>query len=145
MRNLRINRKKGLSRRAAAAVEFAMVAPVLFFSVLGCIEFGRLMITESIIEQSAFEAARNVAVVGATIEEGKTIAQRELDLHGIHGATITITPTDSGVTQKEIDQNTDRVSVTVAIGMEQVLYMGWFADGSDIERTAVIDTERFEY
>src|SRR5206468_2029837 len=53
-------------RGAAAAVEFALVAPVLLLFVLGIIEFGRLMMVEQILTNAAREGARRAVMANAT-------------------------------------------------------------------------------
>lgn len=138
-------KRVSFTRRAATAVEFAMVAPILFLSIFACIDFGRLMMVESIVEQSAFEAARNVAVIGAIKQDAKDLANSELFFFGIESAEITVTPLVDGSAQQEINHATEQVSVTVSVPFKDVAYVGWFSNGSRVERTAVIDTERFEY
>lgn len=50
------------SERGAAAVEFALVLPVLLALVLGCIEFGRAYNTQISLTHAAREAARSMVV-----------------------------------------------------------------------------------
>ena len=51
-------RRRGHDRRGAAAVEFALVLPVLITIVLGCVDFGRFA--------STYIAVTNAARVGAS-------------------------------------------------------------------------------
>ena len=57
-------RRQGPSRRlrsdrsGAVAVEFALVAPTLFILIMGGLEFGRLLWTQSALEMSVAQAAR---------------------------------------------------------------------------------------
>lgn len=136
--------KRSNSRRGASTVEFAVVAPLFFLFIFGCLDFGRLMLAESIIEQSAFEAARDVAVVGATVEEGEAVAQRELNILGIANATVQIRGLINGVPQPGIGLDADQVSATISVPMESVMSLDFLARGRAMERTIVIDTERFE-
>jgi len=117
------------SRRGATTVEFALVAPIFFLFLFGCLDFGRLMLAESIIEQSAFEAARDVAVVGATIAEGEEVARRELNILGVRNADVEITAMSNGVAQTEIDLDTDQVSATIGVPMESVMSLHFLAKG----------------
>jgi len=128
------------SRRAATTVEFAMIAPILFFTIFACIEFGRIMLVQAFVEQSAFEAARNMAVIGATKSEGEAIVKQELSVFGLT-PQVTIEPLKNGVVQPEIDDQTDQISATVSVNSPGFL----FPSTGNIERKAVVDTERFEY
>lgn len=52
-------------RRGAAAIEFAIVAPVLFALLFGVFEIGRLMYQQSLVAAAAAAGARAAAVYGA--------------------------------------------------------------------------------
>ncbi len=86
-------------RRGAAAVEFAIVAPIFFLLVLGMIEIGRMVMVQQIITNASREGAR-VGVLDPSTAGGTT-RQDVLDkVNGylaaanIQGATITITPSE---------------------------------------------------
>lgn len=128
-------------RRGATAVEFAMVSPIIFLVVFACFEFGRLLFIEAFVEQAAFEAARNVAVVGARKSEGIAIAERELSIIGINESDVSVSALVRGVEQAEIDGSTEQISVTVAVDASGFLFPGV----QDLSRTAIVETERFEY
>ena len=55
-------------RSGTAALEFAFVAPVFFFIVLGTMDLGRAMMISSTIEHVASDGARYAAVRGAEKE-----------------------------------------------------------------------------
>lgn len=52
------------SERGAAAVEFALIAPVLLALVFGIIDFGRAMFTYNVLTAAVREGARTAAVSG---------------------------------------------------------------------------------
>lgn len=52
-------------RRGAAAIEFAIVAPVLFALLFAVFEIGRLMYQQSLVAAAAAAGARAAAVYGA--------------------------------------------------------------------------------
>jgi Flp pilus assembly protein TadG len=58
----------------ATAVEFALVAPVLFMVILGALEFGRLMWTQTALHFAVEEAARCASVTPATCGTSSQIA-----------------------------------------------------------------------
>ena len=130
------------SRRAATTVEFALVAPILFLLIFGCIEFSRMMLTTAVIEQSAFEAARNVAVLGATADEGVALVRRELGYMGITDADITVTGLSGGLAQSSLADSTEQISVTVSVEFRDFMFFNSNGQGN-IERTAILNTERF--
>jgi Flp pilus assembly protein TadG len=54
------------TRRGAAAVEFAVVAPVFFAFTLGMIEIGRAVMVQQILTTASREGARQAVLDGAT-------------------------------------------------------------------------------
>jgi Flp pilus assembly protein TadG len=46
----------------ASAVEFALVAPLFFMLLFGCIEFGRLLWTQEALQQAAIAGARCMGI-----------------------------------------------------------------------------------
>lgn len=50
------------SERGAAAVEFALLVPVLVMLLLGIMEFGRAFNTQTILANAAREGARSMAI-----------------------------------------------------------------------------------
>jgi len=83
------DRKK---RRGAAAVEFAIVAPVFLVLVFGLIEFGRLVMVQQVITNAAREGARSGILDGATTSNVQTVVNNYLATAAISGATVTVTP-----------------------------------------------------
>src|SRR5947209_283568 len=64
-------------RWGAAAVEFAIVAPLLVSLVLGLIEFGRVLMVEQILTNAAREGCRTAVLDGSTTSDtssGATMA-----------------------------------------------------------------------
>src|SRR4051794_34439486 len=66
------------SRRGAAAVEMAMVAPLLFTLLLGSIEFGRAMMAGNVLTSAAREGARVAVVPGGANSDVTTAVNNEL-------------------------------------------------------------------
>src|SRR3972149_6271968 len=91
-------------RRGAAAVEFAITAPVFFLFLLAAFEFGWLNVMRHTADNAAYEAARQAIVPGATAAEATAEAQRVLNIVGARDAQVTITPST-------IDANTKSVTV----------------------------------
>ena len=67
------------SERGAAAVEFALVVPILLVLLLGIIEFGRAYNVQISLTHAARETARTMAidnVWGDAVSRGRTAAPR---------------------------------------------------------------------
>lgn len=84
--------RRARSRRGAAAVEFAVVAPVFFLVVLGIIEFGRMVMAQQVITNAAREGARVAVLDSATAARVTTRVTDYLAAAGVSGATVTVTP-----------------------------------------------------
>jgi Flp pilus assembly protein TadG len=80
------------ARRGAAAVEFALTAPILFILVLGAVEFSRANMLVHTASIAATEAARRSIVAGATASDVRLKALDELDNVGIVDATVDVAP-----------------------------------------------------
>jgi Flp pilus assembly pilin Flp len=81
------------SERGAAAVEFALLLPLLVLIVFGIVDFGRAINAQITLTQAAREGARALAL-------GQTDYQtRGLDAAiGFSGVTVTDLPDSNGVT-----------------------------------------------
>lgn len=100
--------------RGAAAVEFALVLPILLVLVFGIVDFGRLYFTQITLTDAAREGARVLALEGAT-GSGYTSAQAAADA---------VTRTDDALTGVD-----STVTVTT----------GTCTDGSPVTVTATTD------
>jgi len=110
------------NRRGAAAVEFAVVAPVLFLMVFGMIEYGRAVMVQQIMTNAAREGARSAVLDGATSSD---VTTRVVDY--LHGGGIA----SAAATHVTIDPSNpasagygDPVTVTVTIPFNQVSWLG---------------------
>ena len=84
------------NRQGAAAVEFAIVAPVFFLMVFGMIEFGRAIMVQQVLTNASREGAR-VAVLDSTTPTASLVAntvETYLENAGITGANVDIDPTE---------------------------------------------------
>ena len=129
-------RKRNRFHAGAAAVEFAIVAPIFFVLIIGSLEFGRLNVIRHTADQAAYEAARNAMVPGATAAEAIRHAERMLQLVGTRGAQITVTPTVLGPDDNDI-------TVTVDVPLNQ---NGWitprFTRSTTIHAVSRLKAER---
>ena len=114
-RPCRLFRKK---RLAAAAVEFAVVAPVFLLLVFGMIEYGRMVMVYQILTNASREGARAAVLDGATTSSVTTSVNGFLTDAFISGATVTINPNPPSSAH-----NGDPVTVTVSIPFSQVSWL----------------------
>jgi len=106
------------NRRAAAAVEFAIVAPVFLLMVFGMIEYGRMVMVYQVITNASREGARVAVLDGATTSSVTTATTSYLTAAMITGATITVAPNPPANAQYG-----DPVTVTVSIPFSQVSWL----------------------
>ena len=106
------------NRRAAAAVEFAVVAPVFFLLVFGMIEYGRMVMVYQVLTNASREGARAAVLDGATTTSVTTAVNSYLSAAAVSGATVTVSPNPpSGA------QYGDPVTVTVSVPFSQVSWL----------------------
>jgi Flp pilus assembly protein TadG len=138
MTTRRQKRSTNASRTGAAAVEFALVAPIFFVLMIAAFEFGRLNVVRHTADNAAYEAARHAMVPGATAVEARAEATRLLNIVGARGAQITVTP-------ETLDSSVSEVNVTIDVPMN---LNGWiaprFTRTSVIRATSTLRTERSE-
>jgi Flp pilus assembly protein TadG len=108
--NCKHPKRLALRRRGAAAVEFAVVAPIFFLFIFGMIEYGRMVMVQQVLTNAAREGAR-VAILDNSTSTGVTNAANSyLTPANINASTISVSPdppssADSGAP----------VSVTVSV------------------------------
>ena len=77
-RNWRSGRRIRPNRRGAAAVELALVMPILLTVVFGVIQYGMVIHTRHVMVYAAREAARSYAVGESDADEAETLALNRL-------------------------------------------------------------------
>ncbi len=119
--------------RGAAAVEFALVAPLLLLLLFGIIDFGWMLMKASLVNNAARDAAR-VASLNGTYDQIDDAVTAELDSAGIDDAdvdidiTCTNNPgtscdgTEASYTTNAVSGST--VTVTVSYTHEWITPMG---------------------
>jgi Flp pilus assembly protein TadG len=107
-------------RRGAAAVEFAVVAPVFFILIFGMIEFGRMVMVQQILTNASREGARKAVLDGSTAADvNTTVINLMSDAKiAVTAANVTINPTNPGTANFG-----DPVTVTVQVPFSQVSWL----------------------
>ena len=91
----RANRRDECSRtrrRGATLVEFAVVAPLVFFMVFLFVEFDRYLLTVHALDEAARVGCRLAVLEGSTLVQVKTEVDRILSPFGISKHELSITP-----------------------------------------------------
>ena len=96
-------------RRGTLAVEFALVAPIIFMLFFAGLEMTSLNLMRHTAGNASYEAARKAIVPGATFAEAEQEARRLLSSVGaVNGVTVDVQDDGNKVTvniQIPVDQN----------------------------------------
>jgi Flp pilus assembly protein TadG len=126
------------ARTAAAVVEFAICAPILFLFFFASLEFSRVNMIRQSVENAVYEGARRGIVPGATAANCRDSAQAVLNSISAAGAAINVTPT-------VITDDTTEVTVAIAVPVNNNSWVipVFFADKS-ISSAMTLRRERVE-
>ncbi|MBN1590226.1 MAG: pilus assembly protein [Pirellulales bacterium] len=133
-------------RRGAAAVEFAIVAPVFFLMILGMIEVGRAVMVQQIITNASREGARLAVLPGTTATDVTNRVEEILANQTVTGATVEILDESGGVVDPTTAQYGDVIKVTVSVPFSNVSWMPpwkYFKDKTLVAST-IMRTERVQ-
>jgi len=119
-------------RHGAAAVEFALTAPLFFLFLFAGMEFSRANILRNLCDNAALEGARAGVVPGATADRCIATANRSLEILGVRNATVEVEP-------DLLTPSTRELTVRVTIPMsDNALPMSQFVLGHTLEREATL-------
>jgi Flp pilus assembly protein TadG len=126
------------NRWGAAAVEFAIVAPVFFLLVFGMIEYGRMVMVQQVITNAAREGARVGVLDGATTSNVTTAVSTYLTSAKISGATTDVSPSPPSSAGYGAP-----VTVTVSVPFNSVSWLPTplFLGGKTLSATSVMRRE----
>ena len=125
-------------RSGATTVEFAITIPILLLILFTTLEFSRMNVIRQTAVNAAYEGARRGIVPGSTANEVQQIATSVLDTVGVHGSTVTVTPT-------VLTPDTTEVTVDVTIPVAE---NGWlsarFFAGKNVATSCTLRRELVE-
>lgn len=130
-------RRRRFGEGGAAAVEFAMILPVLLLILFGIVQFGLLFSVQNQMINAAREAARAMAVEGATETEGENLANALLAAYGDMNFTVNAIDADPS-------NGNPNVSVTVQIPATDAVMVDFLGvlDGKNITQQIVMRQEQ---
>ena len=113
-------------RRGIAALEMALVAPLLVFLLLGLWEIGRLAEAQQILSNAAREAGRQASTGMKDTSQVQQAALIYIQTAGLSSAGVTVTFTDmtnSGVTSPQTASQLDQLKITVVMPASNVRWL----------------------
>lgn len=127
-------------RRGAAAVEFALVAPLLFFVVMCSVEFGRAMLVRQVLTNASRVAAREASLPNSTTDSVVETAEEYAEQGGVFSPTVTVTPNPATAGVGET------LTVTTTVGFDDVSWLpsSWFLGGINLQAVTAMRKEGFE-
>lgn len=131
-----INRK----RRGAAAVEFALVAPLFIMMLFGIIEFGRGMMVQQMLVNATREGAREAVLPGATESAVKSTVVTFLTNSSIPCTTddVTVSP------DPETEFNNGQITVSVSIPFSTVSWIPSSYLTANLQASTSMRSERLD-
>ncbi len=113
-------RKAG--RRAATAVEFTFLAPVIFLMLLGIIELGRGLMVKHLLTHAARQGCRLGIIEGKSTADIANAVTAALAPSGIASDTVSVQVNDNmadAITAKDGDE----ITVVVTVPVSQVTWL----------------------
>jgi Flp pilus assembly protein TadG len=140
----RNQRRRRFADRGGAALEFALVAPLLFMTVITIIEFGRAMMVVNVVATAAREGARAGAVPNATSSDIRAAVTSELTANSVPSQYAVITILVNNVAQDASTATTGKpISVQVTVPYANVSWIPapFFLGSAQMKGRAVMRRE----
>lgn len=83
---------RNMNRAGAAAVEFAIVGPLMVMLTMGMMEVGRAVMVKQVMINASREGARTAILPSTNAEDVIAQVQSQLAASSINGTTVTVNP-----------------------------------------------------
>lgn len=126
-------RRHRVLRRGMSSVEFAMVCPVLFLTVLGIFEIGRACMVTELLTEAARRACRQGVIEGTGSSTIQQTAVDYLTSVGISGesAAVYVNDAPAGSTDVSSMPAYTEITVVVSVPVANVTWTPiWFVPGT---------------
>ena len=128
------------NRKGTAAVELAIVAPVIIVLVMGTIEFGRAMVVLQVITNASRVAARSAVMPSGSSSTAIAAAEEYAEAAGVSGLTIQVTPSPSSANVGDAITS----EVTVSYADNTWMPGDWFLGGVTLSASSVMAKEGYQ-
>ena len=127
-----------IKRTGVAAVEFALVVPVMLTFVFGLIEISRIALVKESLVQASREGARTGARPSSSADDVIDAVNTELEIMGLTDADVVMEPA-----MLEQAASGDTIRVTVTIPMATISWVPNFFDfeAAKVEAVTVMRRE----
>ena len=138
--NRKHTKHRNQSRSGAAAVEFAIVAPIFLLLVFGIIEFGRVMMVQQVLVNASREGARRAVLESATSAAVVDSVSSYLEAASVDvpESGISVSPDPAGVS------NNRSITVGITVPFARVSWMPPFIYNGDLEASTTMRSEKLE-
>ena len=132
-------RQQKKDRLGAAAVEFAVVAPVFFMMIIGFIEFGRAMMVQQVMVSASRVGARTAITLDATTTDVNTTVQSYTQGLAVPGVSVAVSP------NPDTAGPGDLITVTASVPYSDVSWLpsAWFLGGKTLTSESTMRKEGF--
>lgn len=124
-------------RTGAAAVDFAIAAPLFFALIFSAFEITRVNQLRNTAEIAATEGARRGIIPGASAAECTAVASAEMNAVGTTQFTVAVTPSTIVETSPTV-----QVSVTVPLDARNGYFLTNLFTGGRITKSITLERER---
>ncbi len=123
----------------AAAVEFAVVAPIFFLMVVGILEFGRALMVQQVLVSASRVGARQAITLNATAWDVIDTVQEYAANAAVPGTAVTVSPSP------DVAAPGQTITVTTMVPFDQVSWMPspWFLGGKTLTSQSSMRKEGF--
>ncbi|MHB0960815.1 MAG: TadE/TadG family type IV pilus assembly protein [Pirellulaceae bacterium] len=132
-------------RRGVAAVELAIVLPILLLALVGIIEFGRAVMVQQIITNAAREGARRAIIPGAKSSTALSLVNTYLDNTSVHdagGRVVRVEDINGTTLLVENAPTKSPIVVLVSVPYDQVSFgLGIFLGGTTLSARVTMRKE----
>lgn len=126
-------------RKGAAAVEFAIIAPIFILLIFGIIEFGRVMMVQQILVNASREGARRAVLEDATAE-----SVRQTVVEYLTRSSINVPPDNVSVSPDPGNAiNNQEISVRISVPFADVSLVPPFIYNGDLKANTTMRSEKF--
>lgn len=105
------------TRRGAAVVEFAIVAPLMFMLFFSMVEIGRAVMVAQLAVNASREGCRQAAQTGSTTTDVVNFVKDYLQASGIPNAAVTVEVQNQTVTNGAFGNTTNLSTVPTGMGV----------------------------